>query len=117
MVRATKWKIITIKKTVFHSRFSRGGGLPCHACHLGKNPRQLGGEAVKGQREPRPFFFSQFIYVFLVALGLLSCSEQGLLSGSHARVSHSHGVSCGASVLGVWAQVSHSQTLERRLSS
>ena len=46
----------------------------CHAvqCHLGKNLRQLGGEAVKRQCEPRPLFFSiYFIYLFVVALGLL----------------------------------------------
>ena len=61
---------------------------------------------MKRQCEPRPFFFSfSFICVVLVALGLLSCSEQGLLSGSDARLPRYHGFSrCGASVLGAWAQ-------------
>ena len=33
-------------------------------CHLGKNLRQLGGEAVKRQCEPRPFFFFFSLFVY-----------------------------------------------------
>jgi len=41
MVRTTKWEIIAIKKTVFHSQFSRGGGLPCHAVPSVEEPEAV----------------------------------------------------------------------------
>ena len=79
------------------------------------------------------FFFYEFIYLFLAALGLHCCAWAFPLVAASAgysccgaRASHCGGFSCcGARALGLWASVvvacglssCGSRALERRLSS